>query len=345
MKAVVMAGGTGSRLRPLTVARPKPMVPLVNKPVMAHIRDLLLHHGFREMVVTLQYMADLIQDYFGDGSERGMDIRYVIEEIPLGTAGSVKNAEKFLDDTFLVVSGDAVTDFDLQAIVDFHTRCGAMATQVLYRVPNPLDYGVVIIDDEGRIQQFLEKPSWGEVISDTVNTGIYVLEPEVLDYIPDGEPYDFSQDLFPRLLKAGAPIYGYVAEGYWTDVGTIQEYMRASFDILEGRVKITEEIGRLVGASIWTEDDVEIAPDAQLYGPLFLGEDVKIKGGVIIRGPAVIRNSTVVDNWAHLDRSIVWRNAYIGEGAEIRGAIICRQVNIKSKAVLFEGVVVGDNSV
>ncbi len=345
MKAVVMAGGTGSRLRPLTVARPKPMVPLVNKPVMAHIRDLLLHHGFREVVVTLQYMADLIQDYFGDGSERGMNIHYVIEEIPLGTAGSVKNAEKFLDDTFLVVSGDAVTDFDLQAIVDFHTRCGAMATQVLYRVPNPLDYGVVIIDDEGRIQQFLEKPSWGEVISDTVNTGIYVLEPEVLDYIPDGEPYDFSQDLFPRLLKAGAPIYGYVAEGYWTDVGTIQEYMRASFDILEGRVKITEEIGRLVGASVWTEDDVEIAPDAQLYGPLFLGEDVKIKGGVIIRGPAVIRNSTVVDNWAHLDRSIVWRNAYIGEGAEIRGAIICRQVNIKSKAVLFEGVVVGDNSV
>ena len=345
MKAVVMAGGTGSRLRPLTVGRPKPMVPMVNKPVMAHIRDLLLYHGFCDVVVTLQYMADLIQDYFGDGSERDMSIRYTVEEIPLGTAGSVKNAQPYLDDTVLVISGDAVTDFNLQAALNFHKEKGAIATQVLHRVPNPLEYGVVMIDDDGRIQQFLEKPSWGEVISDTVNTGIYVLEPEVLEHIPDGEPYDFSQDLFPKLLEAGQPLYGYVAEGYWTDVGTIQEYMRASFDILEGRVSLTDEIGEHIGGSVWTEEDVEIAPDAQLYGPVFLGEGVRIKGDVVIHGPAVIRNSTVVDNRAHVDRSIVWRNAYIGEGAEVRGAIICRQVNVKSNAVLFEGVVVGDRSI
>lgn len=345
MKAVVMAGGSGSRLRPLTVGRPKPMVPLVNKPAMAHIRDLLLRQGFREMVVTLQYMADLIQDYFGDGSERDMDIRYAVEEVPLGTAGSVKNAETYLDSPFLVVSGDALTDFDLRAAVEFHRKKGAIATQVLYRVPNPLEYGVVIIDDEGRIQQFLEKPSWGEVVSDTVNTGIYVLEPEVLDYIPEGEPYDFSQELFPRLLKAGEPLYAYVADGYWTDVGTIQEYMRANFDLLEGRVNIGEEVGQHIGGGIWTEDNVEIAPNAELYGPVFLGQHVKIKGGVVIHGPAVIRNSTVVDNRAHVDRSILWRNAYIGEGVEIRGAIVCRQVNVRSKAVLFEGVVVGDSSI
>ncbi|MFQ5342605.1 MAG: sugar phosphate nucleotidyltransferase, partial [Anaerolineae bacterium] len=294
---------------------------------------------------TLQYMADLIQDYFGDGSERDMSIRYTVEEIPLGTAGSVKNAQPYLDDTVLVISGDAVTDFDLQAALNFHKEKGAIATQVLYRVPNPLEYGVVMIDDDGRIQQFLEKPSWGEVISDTVNTGIYVLEPEVLEDIPDGEPYDFSQDLFPKLLEAGQPLYGYVADGYWTDVGTIQEYMRASFDILEGRVNLTDEIGEHIGGSVWTEEDVEIAPDAQLYGPMFLGEGVRIKGDVVIHGPAVIRNSTVVDNRAHVDRSIVWRNAYIGEGAEVRGAIICRQVNVKSNAVLFEGVVVGDRSI
>lgn len=345
MKAVVMAGGTGSRLRPLTVGRPKPMVPLVNKPAMAHIRDLLLYHGFCELVVTLQYMADLIQDYFGDGSEQEMRIRYTVEEIPLGTAGSVKNAEPYLDDTVLVISGDAVTDFDLQAALDFHKAKGGIATQVLYRVPNPPEYGVVMIDDDGQIQQFLEKPSWGEIISDTVNTGIYVLEPEALEHIPDGEPYDFSQDLFPKLLEAGEPLYGYVADGYWTDVGTIQEYMRASFDILEGRVNLTSEIGEHIGGGVWTEEDVEIAPDAQLYGPVFLGEGVRIKGRVVIHGPAVIRNSTVVDNRAHVDRSIVWRNAYIGEGAEVRGAIICRQVNVKSKAVLFEGVVVGDRSI
>ncbi|MFQ5856851.1 MAG: sugar phosphate nucleotidyltransferase [Anaerolineae bacterium] len=345
MKAVVMAGGTGSRLRPLTVGRPKPMVPLVNKPVIAHIRDLLIRHNFSEMIVTLQYMADQPQDYFGDGSERNMSIHYAIEEIPLGTAGSVKNAQQYLDDTFLVMSGDVVTDFDLQAVLDFHRENDAIATQVLFRVRTPLEYGVVIIDDEGRIRQFLEKPSWGEVISDTVNTGIYVLEPEVLDYIPEVEPYDFSQNLFPKLLEAGAPLYGYIAEGYWTDVGTIQEYMRATFDILEGRVNITREIGEHIGGGIWVEEDVEIAPDAQMYGPVFLGEDVKIKGGVVIHGPAVIRNSTVVDDRAHVDRSIVWRNAYIGESAEIRGAIICRQVSVKSKAVLFEGVVVGDHSV
>ncbi len=344
MKAVVMAGGSGSRLRPLTLARPKPMVPVVNKPVMAHIRDLLLHHGFHEIVITLHYMADVIQDYFGDGSERGMVIEYAVEEVPLGTAGSVKNAAQYLDDTFLVISGDAITDFDLQTVVEYHKAKGAIATQVLYRVPNPLEYGVVIIDEMGRIQQFQEKPGWGEVISDTVNTGIYVLEREVLDLIPKGEPYDFSKDLFPALLQADAPLYGYVAEGYWTDVGSVQEYMQANFDVLTHRVKLVEPIGEHIGGSIWVEEDVEIAPDAQLYGPVFLGSGVRIKGGVVVNGPAIIRNSTVIDNRAYVDRSIIWRNAYIGEGAEVRGAIVCRQVSVKNKAVLFEGVVVGDGS-
>lgn len=345
MKVVVMAGGTGSRLRPLTLTRPKPMVPIVNQPVMAHIRDLLRAQGFREMVVTLQYMADHVQDYFGTGREHGMRIEYAIEEVPLGTAGSVRNARRHLDDAFVVVSGDALTDLDLHPVIDFHRNVGALATQVLYRVPNPLEYGVVIIADDGRVEQFLEKPSWGEVISDTVNTGIYVLEPEVLDYIPDDRSYDFSQELFPELLKAGAPLYGYVADAYWTDVGTIQEYMQASFDVLEGRVRLGREIGHPIGGGIWTEDDVEIAGDAQLYGPIFLGAGVKIKGAVVVHGPSIIRNSTVVDNRAHVDRSIIWRNAYVGEGAELRGATVCRQVNIKRKAVLFEGVVVGDNSI
>lgn len=344
MKAVVMAGGSGSRLRPLTVARPKPMVPVVNKPVMAHIRDLLLHHGFRQIVITLQHMAEVIQDYFGDGSDHGMTIEYSVEDVPLGTAGSVKHAEQFLDDTFLVLSGDAITDFDLKAVVHYHRAKGALATLVLYRVPDPLDYGIVIIDEDGWIRQFLEKPSWGEVISDTVNTGIYVLEREVLDLIPDGEPCDFSKDLFPALLQSGAPLYGYVAEGYWTDVGNIQEYIQANFDILERRVRLVKPIGELIGGNIWVEEEVRIAPDAQIYGPVFLGSGVRIRDGVVVNGPAVIRNSTMVDSRAYVDRSIIWRNAYIGEGAEIRGAIVCQQVNVKSKAVLFEGVVVGDGS-
>ncbi|MFQ6058664.1 MAG: sugar phosphate nucleotidyltransferase [Anaerolineae bacterium] len=344
MKAVVMAGGSGSRLRPLTINRPKPMVPMVNKPVMAHIQNLLQRHGFTQMVVTLQYMAAVVQDYFGDGKEMGMDIAYSVEEMPLGTAGSVKNAQEHLDDTFLVISGDAVTDFDLRAVVDYHKAKGAMATLVLYRVPNPLEYGVIILDDEGRIRQFLEKPSWGEVISDTVNTGIYVLEPEVLDYFEKDIPFDFSQDLFPMLLERGDPMYGYVASGYWCDVGNIEEYMRASFDVLEGRVNVGE-LGQHIGGGIWTEEEVEIAPDAQLFGPIFLGYGVKIKGGVVVHGPSVIRNYTVVDNRAHIERSIIWRNSYIGEGAEVRGAIIGRQCSLKSKAVVREGAVVSDVSI
>jgi mannose-1-phosphate guanylyltransferase / phosphomannomutase len=343
MKAVVMAGGAGSRLRPLTINRPKPMVPLVNKPVIAHIMDLLKRHGITEVVVTLQYMADAVQDYFGDGSSLGMDIKYSVEEVPLGTAGSVKNAQQYLDEPFVVISGDAATDFDLSAIIAQHKERKAAATITLYRVPNPLEYGVVIIGEDGRIREFLEKPSWGQVISDTVNTGIYVLEPDVLDHFQPGQVFDFSKDLFPLLMSKGAPLYGSVAEGYWCDIGTIQEYMRASNDILQGRVHM-DPLGQQIGGGIWCGDGVEIAPDAQLYGPIYLGTGVKIKGGVIIQGPSVIRAYTVVDNRASIDRSIVWRNTYIGEGVELRGAIVGRQCNIKSKAVVFEGSVIGDGS-
>ena len=342
MKAVVMAGGEGSRLRPLTIGRPKPMVPMVSKPVMAHILDHLKRQGITEVVVTLYFMPEVIQAYFGDGSSFGMKIHYAIEETPLGTAGSVKNAQEHLDEPFIIISGDAVTDINLREVVAFHEERGSEATLTLYRVPNPLEYGVIITDPDGKITQFLEKPSWGEVISDTVNTGIYVIDPSVLDLIEEGVPTDWSKDVFPQLLSEGRPLYGYVAGGNWTDVGDIGEYMRASSDVLHRHVQ-TEEIGRHIGGDVWVGQGVEIAPDAQLYGPIYLGDEVKIKGGVIIHGPTVVRDYTIVDNRVHIDRSIIWRNNYIGEGAEIRGAIVGRQSTIKSKAVLFEGVVVGDN--
>ena len=343
MRAVVMAGGQGSRLRPLTINRPKPMVPLVNKPVIVHILELLRRHGITDVVVTLQYMADLVEDYFGDGSSMGMQMDYSVEEVPLGTAGSVKNAQQFLDDTFIVISGDAVTDFDLGAIIESHKSRKAMATLTLYRVPNPLDYGVVILGADGRIQEFQEKPSWGEVISDTVNTGIYVLEPQVLDYFEAGQSFDFSKDLFPILLEKGDALCGFVSGGYWCDVGNIEEYMRASRDLLHGRVR-TDPFGKDIGGNVWCGDNVEIAPDAQLYGPVYLGKGVKVKGGVLIQGPSVVRDYSVLDNRAHIDRSVVWRNSYVGEGVELRGAIVCRQCSIKSKAVVLEGAVVGDTS-
>ncbi|GAB4439477.1 MAG: mannose-1-phosphate guanyltransferase [Chloroflexi bacterium OHK40] len=341
MKAVVMAGGEGTRLRPLTINRPKPMVSLVDRPVIQHIIELLKIHGITDIIITVQYLANNIQDYYGDGSLHGVNITYSLEEVPLGTAGSVKNAEHLLDEPFLVISGDALTDINLSRVIEHHVSSQARATITLTRVANPLDYGVIITDERGHVRQFLEKPSWGEVFSDTVNTGIYVLNPEVLAYIERGKMTDWSKDVFPRMLHKGDHIQGFIADGYWTDVGTIEEYMRACGDYLSGRVNLPR-LGHHIGGEIWVDGDAEIAPDAQLYGPVYLGHGAKIKGGVIVHGPSVIRDYTIVDSRANIDRSIIWRNSYIGERAELRGAIVLRQSNIRQRAMLFEGVVVGD---
>ena len=343
MKAVVMAGGDGARLRPLTIGRPKPMVPLVNKPVMLHILELLKQHGITEIVVTLRYLANVIQDFFGDGHHLGLKLTYVVEDSPLGTAGSVRHAAEYLDETFLVISGDALTDFNLQAIIDAHKERNVMTTLALAHVPNPLEYGVVVTNEHGYVSRFLEKPGWAELISDTVNTGIYVLEPEALELIPSTGQYDFSNELFPLMLQKGIPIYGHVAEGYWCDVGNIPEYQRATSDLLYGQVNLPNPVGEHIGGGIWVGNHVEISPSAQLFGPIYLGNDVKVKGDVQIYGPSVIRDSTVIDNYSRIERSIIWRNTYIGENCEIRGATVLRQCSIKPKVVIYEGVVIGDN--
>ena len=344
MKAVVMAGGEGSRLRPLTLARPKPMIPLVNKPMLSHIFNLLKQHGITDVVVTLHYLAHRIKDYYGNGSHIGMNIDYSMEEVPLGTAGSVKLAAPLLDETFLVISGDALTNFNLSRIINFHRERQAAATLTLTRVPNPLDYGVVQTDETGRIVRFFEKPGWSDVMSDTVNTGIYVLEPKVLARMEENVVYDFSHDLFQQMIEEKESIYGYVAKGYWTDIGRLEEYRRASDELLNRVIELAP-IGQHIGGDIWIGGEVEIAPDAQLHGPIYLGAGVKIKGGVVIKGPAVIRDNTVIDNGANLDRSIIWRNCYIGEQVQIRGAIVGLHCSIKARALLFEGVVLSDHTV
>lgn len=343
MKAVVMAGGEGSRLRPLTLGRPKPMVPLVNRPMLEHILLLLKRHGITEVVITVQYMASFIQDRIGDGSDLGMHVTYSVEEHPLGTAGSVRQAAETLKDTFLVISGDALTDFDLQAIVDYHKKVQAMVTLTLYRVANPLEYGVVITSDDGRVRQFQEKPSWAEVVTDTINTGIYVLEPSIFDYYQPDQVFDFSKDLFPLLLKEDKPLYGYVADAYWTDVGSIEEYVRATRDALAGKVKIDWGVEPADG--VWREEGVEIAPDATVNGPVYIGRDVKIRHGAVVHGPTVIRDNTVVERRATVDRSIVWRNNFIGPRSEMHGTLLCTECNVQANAVLFENAVVADQTV
>jgi mannose-1-phosphate guanylyltransferase / phosphomannomutase len=344
MKAVVMAGGEGSRLRPLTIRRPKPMVPIAGKPVMEHILNLLKRHGITEVVVTVQYLASNIEDYFGNGSQFGMRITYSREDVPLGTAGSVKNAEDQLTEPFLVISGDALTDYNLTDIIRYHEEKKALATLTLAHVPNPLEYGVIITNEEGHITQFLEKPSWGEVFSDTINTGIYVLDPQIFSYFEKNVQYDFSQELFPSMLKKGDPIYGYIANGYWCDVGSLSEYMRANAEALESIVEL-EIPAKNIGGNIWCEEGVQIDEDAQLYGPIYLAHDCQVKAGSIIHGPSTIGHYTIIDERAQVDRSIVWNNSFIGERAELRGAIVGSSTSIKSKAVMFEGSVIGDNSI
>src|SRR5216683_2965808 len=300
-----MAGGEGTRLRPMTANQPKPMLPVVNRPIMEHILRLLRRHGFDETVVTTAFLASMVRNYFGDGEEFGMSLQYATEDIPLGTAGSVKNAEAALRDApFLVVSGDALTDIDLSDLVRFHKDNGALVTVGLTRVPDPLEFGIIIVDDDGRIQRFLEKPTWGQVFSDTVNTGIYVMEPEVLAEFPAGEVADWSSDVFPSLLKRGAPLYGCVADGYWEDVGTHESYLKAQADVLAGRVQ-AEIDGFEVSPGVWVAEGAEVDADAALTGPLAVGDYAKIEAGATLREFTVIGSNVVVKEGAFLHRAVV----------------------------------------
>jgi mannose-1-phosphate guanylyltransferase/phosphomannomutase len=345
VKAVVMAGGEGTRLRPMTASMPKPLLPIVNKPIMEHVLRLLHRHGFSETVVTVQFLASLVRNYFGDGEDFGMQLHYATEETPLGTAGSVKNAEHLLrDDTFLVISGDALTDFDLTDLVKFHHDKGALVTVCLTRVPDPLEFGITIVDDDYRVQRFLEKPTWGQVFSDTVNTGIYVMEPEVFDYVTEGEPVDWSGDVFPRLLEDGRPVYGYVAEGYWEDVGTHESYVRAQADVLAGRVDVEMDAFE-VSPGIWVAEGADVHPEAVLKGPIFVGDYAKVEAGAELREFTVLGSNVIVKSGAFLHRAVVHDNVFIGPQTNLRACVIGKNTDVMRAVRVEEGAVVGDECV
>ncbi|MBL0386289.1 NTP transferase domain-containing protein [Tumebacillus sp. ITR2] len=341
MKAVILAGGKGSRLRPLTCNKPKPMVPLLGRPCMAYTLDLLRRTGIQDIGVTLQYMPDSIRNYFGDGHEHGVRMRYFEETSPLGTAGSVKNAAAFLDETFVVISGDALTDFHLLDAIRYHKEKGSLATIVLTRVETPLEYGVAITEPDGRIVRFLEKPSWGEVFSDTVNTGIYIFEREILDFIPDSQEFDFSKDLFPHLMNNGHDLYGYVADGYWSDIGNLAQYRQTQFDMLEGRVHVDIH-GQRVAPRVWIGQGVRMADDVVLEEPCYIGRETVIGEGVTIGPYTVIGEGNILQSGASLKRTVIWNHNYVGEGVELRGATLCSQTCLETHAACFEGAVIGD---
>ena len=340
-----MAGGEGTRLRPMTANQPKPLLPVANRPIMEHVLRLLKKHGFEETVVTVQFLAALVRNYFGDGEDVGMFLQYATEEMPLGTAGSVKNAEDALKDSpFLVISGDALTDMDLTEMCRFHKENGALVTVGLTRVPDPLEFGIVIADEDGRIQRFLEKPTWGQVFSDTVNTGVYIMEPEVLAEVSPKESVDWSHDVFPRLLARGAPIYGYISDKYWEDVGTLESYLKAQADVLSKKVDV-DIAGFEVSPGVWIAEGADVDPDAVLKGPVVVGDYAKIEAGATVREYSVIGANVVVKEGAFIHRAVVHNNVFVGQGTTLRGCVVGKNTDVMRLARIEETAVIGDECV
>jgi mannose-1-phosphate guanylyltransferase/phosphomannomutase len=341
MRAVVMAGGEGTRLRPLTSNQPKPMVPIVGKPCMEHILELLRRHGFEDVIVTLAFMPQAIRTYFADGESLGMNLEYSVEESPLGTAGSVRLTSNKLDDTFVVISGDALCDFDLTKLVEFHKERKSWVTIALKSVPNPLEFGIVVTDSEGRIERFLEKPSWSQVFSDTINSGVYVLEPEALKYVPDDRPYDFSKELFPYLLEMGRPLYGFTAEGYWQDIGNLDQFRQANFDALDELVKLEIPGIRLRG-NVWIGEGAEIDDLDAVEAPAFIGNYSRIAPDATVGAYSVLSSNVTLRERARTVRSVLDASTHIGRSALVEGSIIGRSCEIRAHARIHEGAAIGD---
>ncbi len=341
MKAVIMAGGEGTRLRPQTSNLPKPMLPLVGRPMMEHIISLLRRHGITDIVVTVAFLPNAIRSYFGDGSELGVRMVYATEETPLGTAGSVRNARDELTERFLVISGDVLTDINLTSLIEFHEKNNALATLALCAVENPLEFGIVITREDGSIERFLEKPGWGQVFSDTINTGIYVLEPEIFDVIPEGRAVDFSSEVFPTVLEAGAPLFGYVADGYWEDVGTTAAYLKAHEDILDGKVEV-DISGFELAPGVFLGKGSSVDPSARLDSPAFIGENCTIDEEAVIGAYTTIGANTRVSERAELRHSVIGENSYIGQAARVEGSVLGRACDLRRGARCEPGSVVGE---
>lgn len=342
MKAMIMAGGEGTRLRPMTCDCPKPMLPLMGRPAMEYALRLLRKHGVREAGVTLMYLPEKVRAHFGDGAEYGLSLRYYVEKQPLGTAGSVRQAADFLDETFVVLSGDGATDCDLTAALAFHREKGALATLVLKHMDQPLQYGVVSADAQGRVRRFVEKPGWDEVCSDTVNTGIYILEPEILRLIPEGQAYDFSKQLFPEMLRRGMPLYAYPMEGYWCDIGDAASYLRAHMDALDGKLRLDES---LRPGAVNRAKSAQVDRSAVLEAPCWIGEGAQIGPGARIGAYSVIGARCVVEANASVKRSVLLEGAQAGEGTQVRGAVLMPESRMLPEGSAFEESVLGERAV
>ena len=340
MKAIIMAGGDGTRLRPLSANKPKPMVELLDKPVLEYILELLKRHGITEACLTLKYLPQMVTEYFGNGERFGMRLDYRIETEALGTAGGVLNCSDYIGgEDFLVISGDCVCDFDLKALLGFHSAKSAEVTMALYSQTEPCEFGLVVTAEDGRIIRFIEKPAWDHVLTDQINTGIYVMKATVLEEIPKGMPYDFGRDLFPKLLSAHRGMYGYLSAGYWCDIGSIGAYIRCCRDMLAGDVR-ADLRAPARGEGILCAGDLPAG--AVLAPPVYIGEGAVIDIGAEIGPFAVIGADSVVASGAAVKDAVV-SGAVVGEDAVVNGAVICRGAAVGRGTEVGSGAVVGEN--
>jgi mannose-1-phosphate guanylyltransferase len=322
MRVMIMAAGIGTRLRPLTDLMPKPMAPIVNRPALYHILKLLRDYRFREVVINLHHLPNQITSYFGDGSSMDMQIEYSYERELLGTAGGVKNNASFLGgDTFLVMSGDALTDINLSGLVAAHRRYGSIATMAVKEVADPSQYGVVVTDDEDRVVGFQEKPHRDEARSRLCNCGIYVFEPEILYEIPPATFDDFGRRVFPDLLRNGVPFHARTIDEYWSDVGNLGEYMRGNVDALARRVDV-EIPGDEVRPGLWVDVETDPATSANIEGPVVIGKGCKIGEHAVVEGPCVLGEGCTIGAGAHVARSLVLAGATIAPGQVVLDGII-----------------------
>ncbi len=343
MQAVILVGGEGTRLRPLTVGTPKPMLPLVNVPFIEYIVGLLKSHGIDEIILSAGYLPTAFDAHLGDGNELGVKLTYVTEETPLGTGGAVKNVEKHLKGTFIVLNGDILTNLNISQLIEYHQAKKAVATLTLTSVDDPTAYGLVPIDTTGRVLEFLEKPSWDEVTTDLVNAGTYVLEPEVLELIPPGENYSFERGLFPLLVDRGAQIVGFPSSAYWLDIGTPAKYLQAHRDILDGQLG-SDFLGREIKRNVWAGEGTLIDDAAVVFGPLVMGRNCRVEAHATVFGHTSLADGCVVGEGARLEGCVLADGVQVGQGAVIKNSIIAAGAVIGNKVHIDGEAIVGENS-
>jgi len=345
LQAVILAGGMGTRLRPLTLRRPKPIVPLLNVPFLCYQLALLGAHGVRDVVLSISHLPEVIVRTLAAEPLGDVVLRDVVEAEPLGTAGGVRNAADLVEGRVVVLNGDVLTDLDLGAMLEAHEARGAKATIYLTPVENPTAYGLVELEADGRVRRFLEKPGWDEVTTDTINAGVYVLERELLEWIPKGHAYSMEREFFPMLLERGVPFYGFVSAGYWLDIGTSAKYLQAHQDLLSGHVRVHVTPGGRRGAEGWIAPTATVAPSAQVRGPVVIGPGCRLEDEVVV-GPGVVLGAGCrLEAGAHAEGAVLWEDVHVGPGARLQGCLLGRGGRIGAHAQVSPGAVLGDESV